>query len=81
MTDPSQNLPLAEQSLDDQAATAWARQHGIAGAARPVAQATRLGAAAWRAYLWPGTTPTGCCPPGEASTTVAMEEATHGDQD
>jgi hypothetical protein len=73
--------PLVNLFEDDQAATAWARQHGIAGAARPVAQATRLGTAAWRAYLWPGTTPAGCCPPGETSTTVAVEQGTHGDQD
>jgi alkylmercury lyase len=73
--------PLVNLFENDQAATAWARQHGIAGAARPVAQATQLGAAAWRAYLWPGTTPDGCCPPGETSMTVALEEGTHGDQD
>jgi alkylmercury lyase len=73
--------PLVNLFEDDQAAIAWARQHGIAGAARPVAQATRLGTAAWRAYLWPGTTPDSCCPPGETSTTVAVEEGTHGDQD
>jgi alkylmercury lyase len=47
--------PLVNLFEDDQAATAWARQHSIAGAARPVAQATQLGAAVWRAYLRPGT--------------------------
>jgi alkylmercury lyase len=72
--------PLVNLFEDDQAATAWARQHGIAGAARPVAQATQLGAAAWRAYLWPGTTPAGCCAPN-GWTPVSAEEGTHGDQD
>ena len=71
--------PLVNLFEDDQAATAWARQHGIAGAARPVAQATRLGAAAWRAYLWPGTTPARCCAAG--SMAVSVEEGTYGDQD
>jgi hypothetical protein len=111
MADSPQNLPLAEQPLDDQAllarafwllldhgrpveldalasalqrepaAAAWARQHGISGAARPVAQATRVGAAAWRAYLWPGTTPGCCCPPGAPPTSTGAERRAHGDQD
>jgi alkylmercury lyase len=72
--------PLVNLFEDDQAAAAWARQHGIAGAARPVAQATQLGAAAWRAYLWSGTTPAGCCGPS-GSMAVRAEEGTHGDQD
>jgi Alkylmercury lyase len=72
--------PLVNLFEDDQAATAWAREHGIAGAARPVAQATQLGTAAWRAYLWPGTTPAGCCAAG-GSMAVSAEEGTHGDQD
>ena len=49
--------PLVNLFEHDQAAAAWARRHGISGAARPVAQATQLGAAAWRAYLWPGPHP------------------------
>jgi alkylmercury lyase len=65
--------PLVNLFEHDQAAAAWARQHGISGAARPVAQATRLGAAAWRAYLWPGTTPAGCCPPGVPPTPLGEE--------
>jgi len=73
--------PLVNLFEDDQAAAAWARQHGISGAARPVAQATRLGAAAWRAYLWPGATPTGCCAPGAPPTSTAVERRAHGDQD
>jgi hypothetical protein len=63
------------------AAAAWARLHGISGAAQPVAQATRVGAAAWRAYLWPGTTPAGCCPPGAPPTSTGAERRAHGDQD
>jgi hypothetical protein len=55
------------------AAAAWARLHGISGAAQPVAQATRVGAAAWRAYLWPGTTPAGGCPPGAPPTSTGAE--------
>jgi hypothetical protein len=73
--------PLVNLFEHDQAAAVWARQHGISGAAQPVAQATRVGAAAWRAYLWPGTTLAGCCPPGGPSTPVATEEGIHGDQD
>jgi alkylmercury lyase len=72
--------PLVNLFEDDQAATAWARQHGIAGTARPVAQATHAGAAAWRAYLWPGTAPADCCPPAGPSTPGA-EEGTHTEQD
>jgi hypothetical protein len=68
--------PLVNLFEDDQAAAAWARQHGITGAAHPVAQATRLGAAAWRAYLWPGTTPAGCCPPAGPPTPTGAEEGT-----
>ena len=71
--------PLVNLFEDDQAAAAWARQHGIAGAARPVALATHAGAAAWRAYLWPGTTPAGCCPPGAPPT--GAERRADGDQD
>jgi alkylmercury lyase len=73
--------PLVNLFEDDQAAAAWARQHGISGAARPVAQATQLGAAAWRAYLWPGATPAGCCPPGAPPTSIGAERRAHGDQD
>jgi alkylmercury lyase len=73
--------PLVNLFEHDQAATTWARQHGISGAARPVAQATRLGAAAWRAYLWPGTAPAGCCPPGAPPTSTGAERRAHGDQD
>jgi hypothetical protein len=65
--------PLVNLFEQDQAATAWARQQGISGAARPVAQATQLGAAAWRAYPWPGTTPAGCYPPGGPSTTLGEQ--------
>ena len=35
----------------------------------------------WRAYLWPGTTPAGCCPPDARPTSTAVERRTHGDQD
>jgi hypothetical protein len=49
--------PLVNLFEHDQAAAAWARLHGISGAARPVAQVTQLGAVAWRAYLWPGPHP------------------------
>ena len=73
--------PLVNLFEHNQAAVAWARQHGISGAARPVAQATRLGVAAWRAYLWPGTTPAGCCPPGAPPTSTGAERRAHGDQD
>ncbi len=73
--------PLVNLFEHDQAAAAWARQHGISGAARPVAQATRVGAAAWRAYLWPGTTPAGCCPPADPPTPTGAERRAHGDQD
>jgi Alkylmercury lyase len=66
--------PLVNLFEHDQAAAAWARQHGISGAARPVAQATRVGAAAWRAYLWPGATPAGCCPPGDPPTPADAED-------
>jgi len=69
--------PLVNLFEHDQAAAAWARQHGISGAARPAAQATRV-AAAWRAYLWPGTTPAGC-PAGAPPTGV--ERNADGDQD
>jgi hypothetical protein len=72
--------PLVNLFEHDQAAAAWARQHGISGAAQPVAQVTRLGAAAWRAYLWPGTTPAGCCPPDAPPTSSAVERRTHGNQ-
>ena len=72
--------PLVNLFEHDQAAAAWARRHGISGAARPVAQATQLGAAAWRAYLWPGTTPAGCCPPDAPPTSSAVERRTHGNQ-
>jgi hypothetical protein len=68
--------PLVNLFEHDHAAAAWARQHGISGAARPVAQATRVGAAAWRAYLWPGATPAGCCPQWTwpSGATVDLEE-------
>jgi alkylmercury lyase len=65
--------PLVNLFEHDQAATAWARQDQAAGTVVPVAQATRAGAAAWRAYLWPGTTSARCCPPAGPSTTVDEE--------
>ena len=49
--------PLVNLFEHGQAAAAWAWRHGISGAARPVAQATRVGAVAWQAYLWPGPRP------------------------
>jgi alkylmercury lyase len=72
--------PLVNLFEHDQAAAAWARQHGISGAAQRVAQATRVGAAAWRAYLWPGTTPGGCWLPGAPPTSTGAERRAHGDQ-
>jgi hypothetical protein len=64
--------PLVNLFEHDQAATAWAERHQVVGTARPVAEATRAGAADWRAYLWPGTTPAGCCPPAGPSTTLGQ---------
>lgn len=72
--------PLVNLFEHHQAAAAWARRHRISGAARPVVQATRLGAAAWRAYLWPGTTPAGCCPPDTPPTSTGAERRAHGNQ-
>jgi hypothetical protein len=73
--------PLVNLFEHNQAAAAWARQHGISGAAQPVDQAARVGAAAWRVYLWPGATPAGCCPPGAPPTSTGAERRAHGDQD
>ena len=72
--------PLVNLFEDEQAAPVWARQRRIHGAVRPVAQATQLGAAAWRAHLWPGATPADRRAPAGPSTPGA-EEGANADKD
>ena len=67
--------PLVNLFEDEQAAPVWARQRRIHGAVRLVAQATQLGAAAWRAHLWPGATPADRRAPAGPSTPGAQEGA------
>lgn len=51
--------PLVNLFKDPNSAATWAEQRSLSGATVPVAQATAVGAAAWRALLWPDIPPEG----------------------